>query len=235
MKAAPSALTSILVFFVTVGASAQETSAPSDGLALDRLELRPYAGWAFVPDSVTGPFAGAAVAFRFDPAIALGIDVAAYGPFNRSPGPSPSPPLNETRDSFDLDVAFFPWPAHARKGASAGAFEPYLLAGVGALQSRPVSLVDPADRSFEYNTLVDLGLGAGVRVFVAGRIAFTLELRDLLYFEKTENPAVPSASSSGPLMGLANPRNPATWYDPDTHFTNAIQLRLGASFFVFGR
>jgi hypothetical protein len=31
-----------------------------------------------------------------------------------------------------------------------------------------------------------------------------------------------------------SPRNPALWYDPDTHLTNAIHLRLGVSFFVLG-
>ncbi len=234
MNVAPIALASVLLF-VTSGANAQENGARSDALALDRLELRPYAGWAFVPNSVTGPFAGADVTFRLSPAIALGIDAAAYSPFDRSPGTNPSYPLNETRDSFDLDVAVFPWPAQVRRGLAAGAFEPYLLATAGALQSRPVPVVDPADRSFDYNTLVDLGFGAGVRVFATGGVAFTLELRDLLYFEKVENPRVPTGSPSEPLSDAMNPRNPSTWYDANTHVTNAIQLRLGASFFVLGR
>ncbi len=198
---------------------------------MHRLELRPYAGWAAVPDSATGPFAGADLAFRLAPAIAVGVDAAAYGPFNRSPA-SPSYPLNETRDSFDLDAALSPWPARAHDGTAAGAFEPYLLAGLGVIHTRPVSVVDPADRSFEYQALVDLAIGVGVRVFVVDRIGVTLELRDLLYFEKRENENVPSGSASDPVNAFTNPHNPATWFDADTHFTNALELRLGASFFV---
>jgi hypothetical protein len=207
-------------------ANAQESSAlPRETPALDRLELRPYAGWALVPNSVTGPFLGADIAFRLGGAVALGLDGAVYGPFSRSPGSQPYP-LNETRDSFDLDVSFYPWPARARPDA-AGSFEPYLLVGLGAVQTRPVPVVDPTDRSFQYNTEIDAGLGAGVRVFVAERIAFTLEVRDLLYFERVENSTIASGST-----GPSSPRNPALWYDPNTHFTNGVQMRLGVSFFA---
>jgi hypothetical protein len=231
MKIPRSAVAGLPCLLATAAAGAQETDAPRDVPALHRLELRPYAGWAAVPDSVTGPFAGADVTFRLAPAVAIGIDAAAYGPFNRSPA-SPLHPLNEARDSFDLDATLFPWPARARGDTAAGTFEPYLLAGLGIIHTRPVSVVDPANRSFDYNALIDLALGMGIRVFVADRIAFTLELRDLLYFEKRENENVPSGSASDPMNAFSNPRNPATWYDANTHFTSCLELRLGASFFV---
>ena len=94
--------------------------------------------------------------------------------------------------------------------------------------------MDAVHRSFDYSTLVNLELGAGVRFFVEERIAVTLELRDLLYFEKVENSRVVTAPAGAPATAANSPANPITWYDPNTHFTNAIQLRLGASFFVFG-
>jgi hypothetical protein len=227
------ALLAFLGAFDAVPAAAQEDEAPPhpEALADGRLELRPYAAWAAIPNSVTGPFVGADVAFHLSPAIALGLDAAWYAPFDRSPGAAPSYPLNETRDSFDLDVSVSPWPAYRP-----GALEPYVLAGLGALQSRPIGVQDPANRSFSYNTLVDLSFGLGVHFFAGERVAMTLELRDLLYFEKIENGRVARGSSAGPgAFGFADsPRNPDTWYDPGTHLTNAIQLRLGASFFVFG-
>ncbi len=178
-----------------------------------------------------GPFVGADVAFHPSPVVALGLDAAWYAPFNRSAAMPPSYPLNETRDSVDLDVTVAPWPAYRP-----GALEPYLLAGLGALQSRPIAVVDPANRSFSYNTLADLTFGVGVRVFAGERVAMTLELRNLLYFEKTENHQVANGPIAGPgASGFADsPRNPATWYNPRTHLTNAIQLRLGVSFFVLG-
>ena len=91
--------------------------------------------------------------------------------------------------------------------------------------TRPVSVVDPANRRFDSgNNLIDLCFGIGARIFVAERVAFTLELRDVLYPEKIESGFV-----------APNVQDRSTWYDPRTHITNAIQLRLGASFFVAGR
>jgi hypothetical protein len=156
------ALLALMVAFDAVPAAAAESEAPphGDALTAGRLELRPYAAWAAIPNSVTGPFVGADVAFHLSPVVALGVDAAWYAPFNRSAGTAPAYPLNETRDSVDLDVSVSPWPAYR-----AGALEPYVLAGLGAQQSRPIGLEDPANRSFSYNTLVDLAFGLGVHFF----------------------------------------------------------------------
>jgi hypothetical protein len=232
MNAVPLVPLVLPLIFVAVRAEAAE-GAPRelDALAESRLELRPDIGWAAFPNSVTGPFVGVDIAFGLTPTFRLGVDAAWYEPFNRSAGSAPTYPLNEARDSIDLDFVVAPWPARSRR-----AFEPYLLGGAGVVQTRPIPVVDAAHRSFDYNTLVNLELGAGVRFFVDQRIAVTLELRDLLYFEKIENIKVAQgAAATAGQPGFANsPLNPASWYNPNTHFTNAIQLRLGASFFVFG-
>ena len=134
-------------------------------------------------------------------------------PFSRLAGPHPSYPLNETAYSADLDAYFIVWPARARAGAAAGAFELYLLAGAGILATRPIAVVDPADCDFEDNRLAGFTLGAGARLFSGERVAVTLELRDSVYFEKIENREVPDGSSSPPTFA-DDPRNPATFYDP---------------------
>ena len=136
--------------------------------------------------------------------------------------------LRETMGYIDraqLDAYLVPWPAHARSGAAAGSFEPYLLGGLGAILTRPVSVVDPANRRFDSSDrFIDLCFGLGARIFVAERVAFTFELRDLIYPEKIESGFV-----------SRNARDPSTWYDPRTQITNAVQVRVGASFFVAGR
>jgi hypothetical protein len=215
-----------LVLLTPARVEAQEPDASQrdDVLALHRLELRPYGGWAAVPNSVTGAFLGADVTFRLNRIFALGGDVAWYAPFEGAVGASPAYPLNKTQWSADLDAYFVPWPAHARSGAAAGAFEPYLIVGLGAIATRPISVIDPANRHFDSNTnLVDLGGGLGVRLFLGDRVALALELRDLIYSEKIES-GVASRTS----------QDASAWYDARAHVTNAIQLRLGASFFVGG-
>lgn len=185
----PPALLSLasLVLFTPEIAGAQEgDTATHEEIARHRLELRPFGGWAVVPNSVTGGFVGADVSFRFNGYFALGLDGALYTPFNRSAGSNPSYPLDETQYSANLDADFFLWRARARPGEAAGAFELYLLGGFGILESRPIAVLDPADRYFFYNRLVDLSAGVGARLFIAERVP--LELRNLLYFENREWP-----------------------------------------------
>ena len=68
-------------------------------------------------------------------------------------------------------------------------------------------------------------------------MAISLELRDLMYFDKLENSRVatgPALAPGQPGYTANSPLNPATWYSPDSHPTSAFQLRLGVSFFVLG-
>jgi hypothetical protein len=43
---------------------------------------------------------------------------------------------------------------------------------------------------------------------------------------------VANGSTTLPLNDPTNPLNPATWYDPNTHFTNDVQLQVGISLFL---
>lgn len=217
---------SMFTFFVLTtaqhaGAQEAEPSPGRSALAVSRIELRPYGGWATAAHSVSGAFVGGDLAFRPNRFFALGADVAWYGPFNGSGGARPSYPLNETRWSADLDAYVFALPAR-RPGATA--FEPYVLTGLGLLASRPISVVDPTVRQFSDGTLIDLAVGVGVHFFFVERVAITLEIRDLVYFDKVEASSVASPPSDR--------SDPDTWYAPSSQLTNAVQVRLGAAFFV---
>jgi hypothetical protein len=202
-------------------------------LAQNRLEFRPLGGWSIAPNSVTGAFVGADVAFRMGRFFALGVDAAWYAPFNGSAGVHPSYPLNESRWSADLDAYVVPWPARAGTSTAMGAFEPYVLGGLGVLAYRPIPVVDPANRHFGDSNAVDLAFGVGVRLFLLERLAIALEVRDLIYFTRMENNAVAGGSTTLPLTDPNNPKNPVAWYSPNTRLTNSVQVRLSANLFVF--
>jgi hypothetical protein len=214
------------------------TQAPPQTIAAGRLDLRPFGGWSAWPQSRTAALAGVDAGLRFDALAAVELDVAAYQPFNTSEGPGgASGRLNEAQGSASVDLVFFPLSkgprlGSAAKGAELGSFEPYVLfPGVGVVRTRPVAVVDPVNRKFDdWNNLIDLSAAIGGRLFINHWLAVDLELRDLMYFEKMEATTV--AMGSGNPASPASPLNPATWYDPNTHFTNAAQVRLGASFFV---
>jgi len=201
--------------------------------AANRLELRPYAGWAAAPNSVVGAFVGAKSTFRVRRRWAVGADGAWYSPFEPAALASDGRyPLNRTSWSASLDAAFFPWVTPAGQGIGPGSGEAYLFVGAGLVATRPIAVVDPS-RQFEDNRLVQLNAGVGARLYSARGLGLTLELRDLVYFDKIENSQIATGEPGLPVDAPNNPANPATWYSPYTRLTNCLELRLGASLFVF--
>jgi hypothetical protein len=208
--------------------------SPPETIAVHRAQLTPLVGWALWPHSVSGGLAGAQVGFRPHPMASFALNVVAYEPFNMERSGGSTERLSEAQGSAGLEAALYPFArslgwGSARVGEEAGTFETYLLGGIGLVRTHPVSVVDPMYRTFDdWNNLIDLDVGIGGRVFVNGWCAVDLEVRDLMYFEKMESPTI-----GNPLGATASSRrDPAFWYDPDTHFTQVIQFRLGATFFL---
>jgi hypothetical protein len=207
-------------------APSNSASAPPD---LPRLELRPNAGWAIVERSVTGGFVGANVTYRWRPHWAIGLDGVLFSPFDASPA-TPSYPLNESEWAANLDLQYLPWLAQRETGT----FDGFVLLGAGLVRTRPVPVLDPANRHFDYNNLLQLAGGVGARVYLGAAFAITLELRDMLYFDKRESARVATGSPNLPTSDPNSPQNPDLWYSPATTLTNCVELRLGVSFFVGG-
>jgi outer membrane beta-barrel protein len=100
-------------------------------------------------------------------------------------------------------------------------WDSYLVGGVGMLRTRPVAVIDPAVRTFDFDWRVAFNAGIGLRVFVTKWLSVFGELRDYLYMEKLENLQV-SLSARG---------NPATWIDQNSKLTNNVTVALGFSMF----
>jgi hypothetical protein len=206
------------------GTAAPRSPAPEHGL-----ELRPYAGWALAQHSLTGAFGGADVTYRLGPHWAVGVDGALYA--EASPGPAPSYPLSEIAWSADLDVEYLPWAPRPE----ARVLEGYvMLPAPGLVASRPVAVVDPANRHFDDSYFVQFSGGIGARMYLGASVALTLELRDMVYFDKRENPLIAAGPTTLPLLDPSNPKNQETWYARTPMLTNCVELRLGVSFFLGG-
>jgi hypothetical protein len=208
---------------------AQERTAAGSPAYEHGLELRPYAGWALVPHSLTGAFGGANVTYRFGPHWAVALDGALY--VQGSPGPAPTYPLNETTWSANLDVVYLPWAPRPEGRALEGYV---LLPAPGIVTSRVVPVVDPVNRHFDDNHLVQLSAGIGARMYLGASVALTVELRDLVYNEHQESPVVAPGPRTLPPSDPNSPNNPATWYSSTLAITNCVELRLGVSFFLGG-
>lgn len=105
-------------------------------------------------------------------------------------------------------------------------WDAYLVGGVGMLRTRPVAVVDPAVRKYDFDWRVSFNAGIGIRVFVTKWLTIFGELRDYLYLEKLENLEV----------ALGEARNDeSTWIDENASLTHNVTVHVGATmFFPFG-
>lgn len=105
-------------------------------------------------------------------------------------------------------------------------WDSYLVGGVGMMRTRPVAVIDPAVRSFDFDWRVAFNAGIGIRVFVTKYLTVFGEFRDYIYLEKLENLEV--------SLG-ADREDEATWIDENATLTNNMSVHLGVTlFFPFG-
>jgi outer membrane beta-barrel protein len=105
-------------------------------------------------------------------------------------------------------------------------WDSYLIGGVGLLRTRPVSVVDPSIRTFDFDIRIAFNVGMGIRVFVTRYLTFFMELRDYMFLEKLESLTVE--------LGPGRER-PDTWVSEDATLTHNVAAHVGMTiFFPFG-
>jgi outer membrane beta-barrel protein len=210
-----------------------------------RLEIMPYFVLADLNDQfVSHPGPGLALNYYITQVLAVGLDGVWYDGLN---GDSDfnfqnrraariAVPLNQYQLSGDLNFTYVPmYGKFAGFGDFIFNYDAFIVGGVGLIRTEPIPVIDPDNRSFDWNNLVNFDAGIGFRIFFTRWLAAVLEVRDLIYFEKLENLQVatgPVTSTPGSAAYANNPLNQATWYDPNTHFTNDVQLQVGLSLFL---
>jgi outer membrane beta-barrel protein len=119
----------------------------------------------------------------------------------------------------------------------------YLMAGVGITRTRPIPVVDPEVRRFDWQTAILFNAGIGLRVFFNRWIGFVAEIRNYIYPERLESlrigtPGVPdpppadamapcqmaAGMGTGPLCGSRY--DPATWFG-QTQLTDNVMIQVG--------
>jgi len=141
-------------------------------------------------------------------------------------------PLNEYQASADLNFTYVPmYGKFAGFGDFIFHYDAFIEGGVGMIRTRPIPVIDPDNRKFDWNTLVNFDVGIGLRVFFNRWLAAVIEVRDIMYFEKIESLTI----QTGPPFPISRPDSPlnsASWYDKDQHFTNDVQMQVGLSLFL---
>lgn len=107
-------------------------------------------------------------------------------------------------------------------------WDAYLMGGVGVMQTRPVPVVDPQIRSFDYTYKISiLNPAIGIRVFVSKWLTVFGELRAYPYLEKLENLNV--------QLGQAAREQKKGWLDDSSTLVVNVVASIGLTvYFPFG-
>ena len=205
-----------------------------------RFEINPY--WSFsLNDQFVGHLGpGLSVNYYLTNVLAIGLSGTYYQPFNSDSdfnfqtrrATRVAVPLTEYSWSAALNFTYVPvYGKFAGFGSFIFSYDLYATGGVGAISTRPIPVIDPDNRKFDFDPKVCFNLGIGLRVFVTRWLAITGEIRDYIYPEKLESLTI----ANGPIGQPSDPNspsNPKTWVQDGVDITNNFQANVGLSFFL---
>ena len=209
-------------------------------LRYHRVELTPYWGFTLNDQFVSHPGPGLNANFYITNVFAVGLNGNFYSGLNGDSdfnfqtrrAARVAVPLTEYSWSAALNFTYVPvYGKFAGFGSFIFSYDLYATAGVGAISTRPIPVIDPDNRKFDFSIKVCFNLGIGLRIFLTRWLAVTGEIRDYIYPEQLENTTV----ASGPVGQPTNPNspsNPNTWLENGIDLTNDFQANVGLSFFL---
>jgi outer membrane beta-barrel protein len=200
-------------------------------LRVRRFELNPYWSFTLNDQFVNHTAPGLAFNYYITNVLAVGVNGNYYAPFNKDKefnaqvrrAARVAVPLTEYQWGAAFNFLYVPaYGKFAGFGDFIFHYDAYVVAGVGALSSRPIPVIDPDNRNFEYDTKLAVNAGIGLRVFFNRWFAAMFELRDYIFPDRLEN-----LDDTAP-----NPSDKATWYEDRTRLTNNVQAQVGVSIFI---
>ncbi|MBK9265574.1 MAG: outer membrane beta-barrel domain-containing protein [Polyangiaceae bacterium] len=203
-----------------------------------RFEINPYFGLTMNDQFVAHNGPGLALNFYINNVMAVGINGNFYAGLN---APSNFNFQTSRAARVGIPITEYAWNANANftyvpaygKFAGFGDFifhyDLYVLGGVGAIASRPIAVVDPDNRTFEYKPRLSFHVGGGLRIFLNRWFAVVAELSDYIFFDELENPTIVTGRDTD---GIPFAQKPETWTADQTSFTNNVQAQVGFSVFL---
>ena len=199
-------------------------------LRVRRFEINPYWSFTLNDQFVNHPAPGLALNYYITNVLAVGLNGNYYRPFNVDRefnaqvrrAARVAVPLTEYDWSAALNFTYVPaYGKFAGFGDFIFHYDAYVVGGVGAISTRPIPVIDPDNRNFEFEPKLGFNAGIGLRIFFNRWFAAMLEVRDYIFNDKLENLEI----------DLANPTDKSTWTD-ESSLTNNVQAQLGVSIFL---
>lgn len=203
-----------------------------------RFEVNPYFGISMNDQFVAHPGPGLAVNWYITNVLAVGLNGNFYAGLNSASDfnfqTSRAARVGEpiTEYAWNANANFTYVPAYGKfAGFSDFIFhyDFYVLGGVGAISTRPIAVIDPDNRTFNFEPKLAFHVGGGLRIFFNRWFAAMLEVSDYIFFDKLENPTIAEGVDS---EGRPNAQNEDTWLQDGSSFTNNVQAQIGFSVFL---
>lgn len=207
-------------------------------LRRQRFEINPYWGITMNDQFVGHPGPGLAVNYYITNVLAVGINGNFYAGLNSNSNfnfqTSRAARVGEpvTEYAWNANANFTYVPAYGKfAGFSDFIFhyDVYALAGVGAISTRPIAVIDPDNRTFDFVPKVSIHVGGGLRIFFNRWFAAMFEISDYIFFDKLENPKIEEGLGND---GKPRAQDSNTWLAEGTSFTNNVQAQVGFSVFL---
>lgn len=197
-----------------------------------RFEINPYWSQSLNDQFVGHPGPGLAVNYYLTNVLAIGVNGTYYQPFNSDAdfnfenrrATRLAVPLNEYLGGYAVNFTYVPMYGKF-SGFSDFIFhyDGYLVGGVGGLFTRPIAVIDPDNRKFDFEHRIAFNVGFGLRIFLNRWFSVIGEIRDYIYIEQLENTQVAATQ--------AEQQNRNTWFG-EKPLTNNVQAQIGISMFL---
>jgi hypothetical protein len=177
----------------------------------------------FAADSISHDGIAASAEIRPMPVISFGVTGTLYAPFEQSYTPSPAVfPLTTTYGAVSGIVKVFVLRGHDEEDHERS-YEVYLSAGAGVLRHKPVSVLDPEIRQFDYITSLSFSTGIGLRYFPHRSIAIFADIRAITFIAQHENGLVAPGAARA---------DQATWLG-ERPLSVVVEPQVGVAFIPF--
>lgn len=197
-----------------------------------RFEVNPYWSFSLNDQFVGHPGPGLSVNYYLTNVLAIGLNGTFYQPFNSDSdfnfqnrrATRLAVPLNEYQAGGTANFTYVPMYGKFQGfGQFIFHYDGYIVGGVGAMRTRPIAVIDPDNRKFDYDWRLAMSVGLGLRIALNRWFAITGELRDYIYIEQLEATTVGQTQQQQ--------RDSSTWFG-EKPLTNNVQAQVGISIFL---
>ncbi len=210
-------------------------------LRINRVEVAPNVGFTLNDPYVSHPSVGIALNYWWTNVLAVGLNFNWYQGLESESdlnffvrrSTRLAIPITEFQLGANLNFTYVPlYGKFSMFNEYIFQWDAYIVGGVGIMRTRPVPVIDPEIRTFDFDWRVAFNVGVGIRIFVTRWLAIFGELRDYAYLERLENlnVALPRPPTDGNCTD--NSRcDPNTWVDDSVSFENNVTAHVGFTIF----